>query len=83
MKRLISTILFLFLIITIGYSQVQLNVQGGVNLTHPTKVDNYSYRATYRFGVIADIPIANLWSFQTGLEFLNRQYRCEIGRAHV
>ncbi|WP_300694969.1 hypothetical protein [uncultured Bacteroides sp.] len=52
---------------------MRINVQGGAGFNSITKSDSYDGNFGFRFGVGVDIPLVGNWSFQTGLQFLNRK----------
>lgn len=73
MKKYILVALFMNLTTAFSYSQVRINVQGGAGFNSITKSDSYDGNFGFRFGVGVDIPLVGNWSFQTGLQFLNRK----------
>ncbi|MEG2855515.1 porin family protein [Bacteroides sp.] len=56
------------------FSQVKLKVQAGVGLTSITKSEDYKPNIGYRIGVGLEVPIDNMWSFQSTLFFLNKSF---------
>lgn len=77
-------LLFLFLVVLItkqSYAQ-SIGLKGGLNLSNmlikddtETYSEDFKMKLGYQFGAIAEFPISNIFSFETGLLLTTKGYR--------
>ncbi|MDR0989084.1 MAG: PorT family protein [Prevotellaceae bacterium] len=73
MKSLLFPLLLVCGCLT-GAAQVQLSVQGGVEMPDLTGNHSYQRQKSYRVGVHLDLPLAEHWAFRTGAQVVRKKW---------